>query len=133
MLRCPKCASKRIRRGYGQPPLYLRLLGIRELLCNECNLIFRAFVLPGMMPKSSRGKQARRKQKVKSGKTEAGLGHSDGPKIENSSPSARRCPNCNSDKVHRAHRRNMRERLLSKAAIFPYRCGRCSYKFYLRS
>ena len=45
-LRCPRCESARVQLGYGDPPLHLRLLCIRELLCNNCNLEFRGFALP---------------------------------------------------------------------------------------
>ena len=45
--RCPKCKSSRIRRGYQQPPLILRLVGIYQLLCDNCNLLFRGFAVPG--------------------------------------------------------------------------------------
>ena len=37
----------RIQLGFGDSPLHLRLLGIRDLLCNNCNLEFRGFALPG--------------------------------------------------------------------------------------
>jgi hypothetical protein len=33
--------------GFQEAPLLLRLVGIRELLCNNCNLEFRGFVLFG--------------------------------------------------------------------------------------
>ena len=46
-LRCPRCESLRIQLGFSDPPLHLRLLGIRDLLCNNCNLEFRGFALPG--------------------------------------------------------------------------------------
>ena len=45
-LRCPRCESARVQLGYGDPPLHLRLLCIRDLLCNNCNLEFRGFALP---------------------------------------------------------------------------------------
>src|SRR5947207_10613633 len=55
---CPRCGSTRVRHGYGRERFGLRLIGVRELLCNHCNLSFTRFVLPGMMPKSShRGKK----------------------------------------------------------------------------
>ena len=50
---CPRCGSTRVRHGYGRERFGLRLIGVRELLCNHCNLSFTRFVLPGMMPKSS--------------------------------------------------------------------------------
>lgn len=49
-LRCPKCGSSRVRQGYETPALPLRLVGIHSLLCDSCNLCFRAFALPGTVP-----------------------------------------------------------------------------------
>jgi hypothetical protein len=42
---CPRCKSSRIQLGFQDEPLLPRLAGIRELLCNNCNLEFRGFVL----------------------------------------------------------------------------------------
>ena len=44
---CPRCKSPRIQHGFNDSPLALRLIGIRELLCNNCNLEFRGVALPG--------------------------------------------------------------------------------------
>jgi hypothetical protein len=49
--RCPKCKSSRIRRGYKPSPLFLRIFGIYNLLCDHCNLLFRGFAVPGTVPK----------------------------------------------------------------------------------
>ncbi len=43
MKHCPRCHSGRVQRGYHDPPLPLRLLGLRELLCNNCGLEFKKF------------------------------------------------------------------------------------------
>ena len=40
-MRCPRCNSQRIQRGYDDPPAPLRFLGLRQLLCNKCGLEFR--------------------------------------------------------------------------------------------
>jgi hypothetical protein len=48
--RCPKCRSRRVRRGYTDPPLLLRLVGVYQLLCDNCNLLFRGFAVPGTVP-----------------------------------------------------------------------------------
>jgi hypothetical protein len=55
--RCPKCKSSRIRRGYKPTPLLLRMVGIYNLLCNHCNLLFKGFAVPGTVPKPSRRKR----------------------------------------------------------------------------
>lgn len=39
--RCPRCNSSRIQHGYNDSPEFLRLVGIHELLCNNCNLEFK--------------------------------------------------------------------------------------------
>jgi hypothetical protein len=41
--KCPKCHSSRIRKGYRPTPFMLRLVGLRHLLCNDCNLLFTGF------------------------------------------------------------------------------------------
>jgi hypothetical protein len=40
---CPSCKSSRIRNDYKPAPIYLRIIGIRSLLCDYCNFQFRAF------------------------------------------------------------------------------------------
>lgn len=56
--RCPKCRSSRVRRGYDQPPLLLRLIGIYNLLCDNCNLLFTGFAVPGTV--TTRGSSRRK-------------------------------------------------------------------------
>ena len=56
--RCPKCRSRRVRRGYTDTPLLLRLVGIYSLLCDNCNLLFKGFAVPGTVP--ARGTHRRR-------------------------------------------------------------------------
>lgn len=40
---CPSCGSSRVRNGYLPAPFPLRVIGIRELLCDNCNLLYRGF------------------------------------------------------------------------------------------
>lgn len=40
-MKCPRCNSQRIQRGYHALGIPLRLIGIQELLCNNCNLEFK--------------------------------------------------------------------------------------------
>ena len=58
--RCPKCGSTRLRRGYTDTPLLLRAIGVYNLLCENCNLLFRGFALPGTVP--GRGSRRRRRK-----------------------------------------------------------------------
>jgi len=39
-----------VRRGYTDTPLMLRMIGVYNLLCDNCNLLFRGFALPGTVP-----------------------------------------------------------------------------------
>lgn len=48
--RCPKCRSTRLRRGYTDTPLLLRMIGVYSLLCDNCNLLFKGFAVPGTVP-----------------------------------------------------------------------------------
>ena len=59
---CPKCQSSRIRRGYRDTPLLLRAIGIYSLLCDNCNLLFKGFAVPGTVP--ARGSSRRKKRRA---------------------------------------------------------------------
>ena len=58
--RCPKCGSSRVRRGYTDTPLLLRMIGVYALLCDNCNLLFKGFAVPGTVP--SRGSRSRKRR-----------------------------------------------------------------------
>ncbi len=60
--RCPKCGSRRIRRGYRPTPLLIRLFGIYNLLCDNCNLLFTGFAIPGTVPSHSTRKTKQQSQ-----------------------------------------------------------------------
>ena len=66
-LHCPKCRSSRVRRGYEKPPLLLRLIGMHGLLCDNCNLSYRGFAVPGTVPKKT-SKSYRHASKAKEAK-----------------------------------------------------------------
>ena len=68
--RCPKCRSSRIRRGYKNTSLLLRAIGIYSLLCDNCNLLFKGFAVPGTVP--ARG-SSRRKRRSEEEKKEEGM------------------------------------------------------------
>lgn len=67
--RCPKCHSSRVRRGYEDTPLVLRLIGIYGLLCDNCNLLFKGFALPGTVP--PRGSHRRKQQEARTRRRKA--------------------------------------------------------------
>lgn len=62
MAACPACGSSRIRNDYKPAPLWLRLVGMRALLCDYCNYQFRAF--SPLPPKSRRPRPAPHKAAV---------------------------------------------------------------------
>jgi hypothetical protein len=41
----------------------------------------------------------------------------------------RQCPRCDSDRIHRSHRRAFWERAVA-ALVLPYRCEFCSLRFF---
>lgn len=45
--KCPKCLSKRVRRGYRPTPLWSKFLFRYNLLCDSCNWEFTGFAVPG--------------------------------------------------------------------------------------
>jgi hypothetical protein len=45
--KCPKCLSKRVRRGYRPTPLWSKILFRYNLLCDNCNWEFVGFAVPG--------------------------------------------------------------------------------------
>lgn len=62
MVVCPSCGSSRIRNGYKPAPFWLRVIGMRGLLCDNCNFPFRAF--SPFPPKSRRPQHTQRKADV---------------------------------------------------------------------
>lgn len=45
--RCPRCTSRRVRRGYRPTPLWSKFLFRYHLLCDACNWEFIGFAVPG--------------------------------------------------------------------------------------
>lgn len=67
--RCPKCyAGSRVRRGYTETPLILRAIGIYRLLCDNCNLQFIGFAVPGTVPARGTHRRRMRERREKAGK-----------------------------------------------------------------
>ena len=40
------------------------------------------------------------------------------------------CPNCGEQRAHRSHRSGIKDRVLRLFAMIPYRCRKCSKRFY---
>jgi len=128
---CPRCGSSRIRHGYGRERFGLRLIGVRELLCNQCNLSFTRFVLPGMMPKSNRRSKKHDNEAAKD-TTPPVSAQSNGKSQRPRNKRSKRCPRCDGKNVHRSSRRGIREHALSFFSLYPYRCHDCDKRFYVR-
>ena len=43
---CPRCGSKRIRRGYRPTSFFSKLIFRYNLLCDSCNWEFKGFAVP---------------------------------------------------------------------------------------
>jgi hypothetical protein len=56
--KCPKCGSKNIRHGYRPTHILFKIAFCYNLLCNDCNLEFKGFAIPGTV--SRKGKKARK-------------------------------------------------------------------------
>jgi hypothetical protein len=52
---CPRCKSVRIQLGFNEAPPVLKLLGIRELFCNNCALEFKGFAPSNKIKRSQSG------------------------------------------------------------------------------
>jgi|GEM_PF-1375959 len=65
LLHCPKCRSSRVRQGYSKSHFLLRLIGYNDLLCDGCNLNYRAFTIPGTVPESTRSRKRHHRQETK--------------------------------------------------------------------
>lgn len=60
--RCPKCSSRRIRRGYRPTPFWSKIIFRYNLLCDACNLEFFGFAVPGTV--STRSRKSVKKKEV---------------------------------------------------------------------
>lgn len=55
-----------MRRGYEDTPLLLRAIGVYSFLCDNCNLLFKGFAVPGTVP--PRGSHRRRQRGSRRGR-----------------------------------------------------------------
>jgi MoaA/NifB/PqqE/SkfB family radical SAM enzyme len=56
--KCPKCGGNNIRHGYRPTHILFKIAFRYNLLCNECNLEFNGFAIPGTV--SRKGKKKRK-------------------------------------------------------------------------
>jgi hypothetical protein len=40
------------------------------------------------------------------------------------------CPKCGEQRAHRSHRNGIKDRIMRIFQMIPYRCGKCSVRFY---
>lgn len=125
---CPKCGSSRIRRGYGHERFPLRLICVRRLLCDHCNLQFRSFVLPGTLPRSRHNKKKSSNQAAQA----TGNVPDPGPaeRHTGTASASRQCARCQGNKIRRSRRRGIWERVISLVGVYPYRCHDCDHRFF---
>ncbi len=91
MVTCPSCGSSRIRNDYKPAPIVLRVIGIRALLCDNCNFQFRAF--SPLPPKSRRPRNSARKAEPFPAPETVDFGKVDLDKLDfNSPPGEKREP-----------------------------------------
>lgn len=62
LVQCPRCKSERIQRDYDDAVVFLRMVGMHKLLCNNCGLVFKGFDPMGSRQRAPSGQQ-KRKQK----------------------------------------------------------------------
>ena len=51
-MKCPRCKSPRIQRGFKDTFILFRLAGQHELLCNNCGLEFRGYAVAGELKRT---------------------------------------------------------------------------------
>lgn len=81
--KCPKCNSKRIRRGYRPTSIFSKLFLRFHLLCDNCNWQFKGFAAPGF--KTPKQTLSSREKKEVNNSTELKVEAQ--PEIENSKTS----------------------------------------------
>lgn len=56
-VQCPRCKSERIQRDYDDAVVFLRMVGMHKLLCNNCGLVFKGFDPLGSRQRAPSSKQ----------------------------------------------------------------------------
>jgi hypothetical protein len=156
MALCPSCGSSRVRSGYRPAPLPLRVIGIRALLCDNCNLQFRAF--SPLPPKHTPRKSRRRadtfnpspvvdleqlKESLPEVKTaappavkfnRAAVAAAPAPEPPPPAPGHHQmhpaCPDCGATDTRRRRRHAWERFVFSLSETRPYTCRSCGASFY---
>ena len=152
---CPACGGSHVRSGYRPVVFPLRLLGIRELLCDDCNYLYRAF--SPLPPKTPHRRRTERKADAFAPGGKIDLATLNSSKRERAPESAHtlvikmpapaasaagartasrsslhRCPDCGSDDTKRRRRRSWERLLFALSNKRPYLCNSCASSFYDR-
>lgn len=152
---CPACGGSRVRSGYRPVAFPLRILGIRELLCDDCNYLYRAF--SPLPPKTPHRRRPERKADTFAPRGKADLATLNSIKREpateaapslkieiplavnsvtetrtSSRSSLHRCPDCGSDDTKRRRRRAWERWIFALSDKRPYLCNSCDFSFYDR-
>lgn len=137
MKHCPSCSSSRIRSGYRPAPIWLRAIGFRELLCDNCNYLYRAF--SPLSPRHPRRPDHTRKvEPVAPAPPKAQPRVLDLPKSSNNPQprsqhsmlhSAHVCPHCGSSDTQRRRRTFWERWRLMLSSRRPYFCNDCDRSF----
>jgi PilZ domain-containing protein len=76
-MQCPRCQSERIQKDFDDAIVFLRAVGMRKLLCNNCGLVFKGFDPQGKFQRAATRK-----------KTEPILNRRRGPRVHAHLPAA---------------------------------------------
>lgn len=133
---CPSCGSSRVRSGYKPVPLPLRLFGIRELLCDSCNYLYRAF--SPLPPKKPHRHHHQRKTDVFAAGGSVDLHTLKLPPPVDPAANAHArsrhaahiCPQCGSDNTKRRRRRVWERIVFALSDKRAYICHDCDASFY---
>ena len=53
LMQCPRCHSERIQRDYDDASIFLRVVGMHKILCNNCGLVFKGFDPQGKLERAA--------------------------------------------------------------------------------
>ncbi len=68
--KCPKCYSKRVRRGYRPTPIWSKFLFRFNLLCDSCNWEFTGFAVPGTVSSKPNKRTKKNQAEINNGISE---------------------------------------------------------------
>ena len=140
MRHCPSCSSTRVRSGYRPAPFTLRIIGFRELLCDNCNYLYRAFSpLPPKHPKRSQSRPANGFAPAPPKNSMPAIielpkaPSKPAPKAAPFPPNSHVCPHCGSSSTSRRRRTYLQRRIFFLSKKRPYICNNCDRGFSQKS